>query len=208
LLARRGSEFRKAVKRWRRRVGELGDARLERSRPPLEASVLEEIIDVERSSWKWEQGNSSFSPGSKREFLLNLLRDDRADVTVWLMRLSDRLVAYALVLTLRDRWYYYLSTFRKEIGNAGSFLLAAIAEAACKEGCIVLNLLRGNQPYKRTWTDHRDIVHEILWPVNLRGQLASVAYLMRWRAAQNESLIRLRARLFRVGDRRSTASDG
>lgn len=205
LLARRSGEFRKTVRRWKRRMEELGHVTLEQVRPPLSDLLLDELADVERSSWKWEHGNSSFSPGPMRDLLRAVLRDRRTEATIWLLRVSDRLVAYAFILIANNRWYYYLSTFRKETGNAGSFLLGRIVEAACSDGCIALDLLRGDQEYKRLWTEHSETVHELVWPVSLRGRAAVLAYVLRWRAARSSRLAKLRARLFGVGDRRQEA---
>jgi CelD/BcsL family acetyltransferase involved in cellulose biosynthesis len=202
LLASRGSELRNELKRWKRRLEELGELTVERVRPPLNEASLEELVDVERASWKWEHGNSSFSPGSTCNLLGSVLRDRRTEATVWLVRISGRLVAYALVLGMRDHWYYYLTTFRKETANAGSFLLGRIVEAACIDGCKALNLLRGNHRYKRAWTELNDTVHEVVWPVNIRGRAASLAFIARWHAARSPRLSRIRAHLFGLGDRR------
>jgi CelD/BcsL family acetyltransferase involved in cellulose biosynthesis len=202
LLSSRNSEFRKTLKRWTRRMEELGEMAIERIRPPLDDVTLEELVEVERASWKWTQGNSSFSPGSKRDLLQAVLRDHRTEATIWLLRVSGRLVAYAVVFVTRDHWYYYLSTFRKETGSAGSCLLARIVEAACREQCTAVNLLQGDQQYKRAWTELSDTVHEIVWPVNVRGWAASLGYVARWRLARSRALPKLRARLFGLGDRR------
>jgi len=202
---RRGNGLRNELKRWDRRIRELGQLETERIRPPLTAALLDELESVERDSWKWEQGNSAFRPGSQREFLTALLGDPRAELAVWLMRLSGRLVAYALVLVGTDRWYYYLPSFRKTVPNAGSLLLARIVEAACHDGCAAVDLLRGDHGYKRVWTDQAAPVYEIVWPSTLLGRIVALAYEARWHAARSERLTALRARLRRVGDRRQSS---
>jgi CelD/BcsL family acetyltransferase involved in cellulose biosynthesis len=123
------------------------------------------------------------------------------------MRVSGRLVAYALVLEGDDRWYYYLPSFRKDAPNSGSLLMAHIVEAACAGDCRVVDLLRGGHGYKRTWSDSADSVYEIVWPSSLLGRLAVMAYAVRWRAARIERLQELRARLLGVGDRRQVAGE-
>jgi CelD/BcsL family acetyltransferase involved in cellulose biosynthesis len=201
----RGNGLRNELKRWDRRIRELGQLEIEHVCPPLTAELVGELEEVERDSWKWEQGESAFRPGSQREFLEALLRDPRADMAVWLMRLSGRLVAYALVLVGKDRWYYYLPSFRKDVPNAGSLLLARIVEAACVGGCAIVDLLRGDHGYKRAWTNRSDIVYEVVWPSTLLGRVATLAYAIRWQAARSQRLRDLRARLRRVGDRRQSS---
>ena len=190
------------MRRWDRRIRELGPLKVEQVGPPLADELVDELEAVERESWKWEQGDSAFRPGSQRQFLQALLRDPRADVVVWLMRVSGRLIAYALVLVAKDRWYYYLPSFRKDVPNAGSLLLARIVEAACLGECTVVDLLRGDHGYKRTWTDRADIVYEIVWPSTPLGRVTALAYAARWRAARSKRLRYLRVRLQRIGDRR------
>ncbi len=198
----RGNGLRSELKRWDRRIRELGQLKVEQVGPPLADELVDELEAVERESWKWEHGDSAFRPGSQRQFLQAVLRDPRADVVVWLLRVSGRLVAYALVLVGADRWYYYLPSFRKDVPSAGSLLLAQIVEAACVGGCPVVDLLRGDHGYKRTWTDHTDTVYEIVWPSSLLGRVAALAYATRWRAARSNRLRNLRGRLQRIGDRR------
>jgi CelD/BcsL family acetyltransferase involved in cellulose biosynthesis len=199
----RANGLRSELRRWDRRIRELGEPKVEWLRPPVAAEVFAEIEAVERGSWKWEQGDSAFRPGSQREFLQAVLRDPRADVVVWLMRISGRLVAYALVLVGTDRWYYYLPSFRKDVPNAGALLLAQIVEAACGSGCTRVDLLRGDHGYKRTWSDRADPVYEIVWPSSVVGRMAALAYRARWQAARSRGLKRLRDRFQRIGDRRS-----
>ena len=198
----RRNGLRSELRRWDRRIREMGPVRVERASPPLALELIDELEEVERGSWKWEQGESALRPGSQREFLRALLHDPRADVSVWLMRVSGRLVAYALVLVGNDRWYYYLPSFRQDVPNAGALLLGHIVEAACAGNCRAVDLLRGDHGYKRMWSDRADSVYEIVWPSSFLGRLAAVAYATRWRAARSERLQELRARIWRVGDRR------
>lgn len=205
LVADRGSGLRNELKRWKRRMEELGEVIVERTRPPLPEMILQEMEEVERSSWKWHDGAATFRPGSYRHFVEAILRDARMDAEVWLTRVSGRLVAFALVLVAADRWYYYLTSFVTDVANAGSFLLGRIIEAACRGTCTVVDLLRGDHLYKRTWTDLTETVYEAAWPVNVRGRIAAIGYAARWQAARSRRLQWLRARLLDIGDRRAVA---
>jgi CelD/BcsL family acetyltransferase involved in cellulose biosynthesis len=198
----RGRGLWTEVRRWHRRLRELGDVKIEQVGAPVTDELLDELECVERESWKWDRGDSAFRPGPQRDFLRAVLRDPSADVVVWTMRLSGSIVAYAIVLVGHERWYYYLPSFRRGTPNAGALLLAHIVEAACLGGCKSVDLLRGDHGYKRTWSDHVDQVHEIVWPSSLRGRLVTLAYAARWRAARSERLRQWRARMRGVGDRR------
>jgi CelD/BcsL family acetyltransferase involved in cellulose biosynthesis len=190
------------VRRWERRVREHGELRTEQIAAPLHTQLIDELEAVERASWKWDEGDSALRPGSQREFLRALLQDPHADVVVWVMRVAGGIVAFALVLVSHDRWYYYLPSFRRDIPNAGALLLAQIVEAACLGGCATVDLLRGDHGYKRTWSDRTDSVYEIVWPISIGGQAASLLYAARWRAARSDRVKGLWARLRGIGDRR------
>lgn len=206
LIASRGSGLRNELKRWNRRMEELGEVTVDRARPPLPDGLLREMEEVERRSWKWHHGEAAFRPGSYRDFVEAILRDPRMDIDVWLVRVSGRLAAFALVLVASDRWYYYLTSFVSDAANAGSFLLGRIVEAACHSECSVLDLLRGDHPYKRVWTDLNQTVYEAAWPVDVRGRVVAIGYAGRWQAARSRRLKWLRARLLNIGDRRQVAA--
>jgi CelD/BcsL family acetyltransferase involved in cellulose biosynthesis len=205
-LAAQGSGLRNEVKRWNRRMQELGAVTTERVHPPVADTIVSEIIDVERTSWKWGQGSAAFREESQRNFISAVLGDSRSGLAGWLLRVEGKLVAYAVVLTDDTRWYYYLTSFRKDFANAGSLLLSHIVEAACTENCTVLDLLRGDHGYKRAWTNVTNPVYEIAWPANVLGRAATLGYAARWRAAQSERLVHLRSRVLRIGDRRRRPS--
>lgn len=205
LIASRGNGLRSELKRWNRRMEELGEVAVERARPPLPDGLLRELEEVERRSWKWQHGEAAFRPGTYRDFLEAILRDPRMDLDVWLVRVSGRVAAFALVLVASDRWYYYLTSFVSEAANAGSFLLSRIVAAACRGECSVLDLLRGDHRYKRVWTDLNQAVYEAAWPVNIRGRVAALGYAARWQAARSRRLKSIRARLLNIGDRREVA---
>jgi CelD/BcsL family acetyltransferase involved in cellulose biosynthesis len=202
LRSTRRNGLRSEIRRWERRLREIGPVLVERVGPPLAPALLDELEGVEMASWKWEQGDSALRPGPQREFLWALLRDPRADVSIWLLRIAGRLSAYAIVLVGGDRWYYYLPSFRKDAPNAGALLLSHIVEEACGANCRAVDLLRGDHGYKRAWSDRVDDVFEIVWPTSVIGRVSALVYSARWRAARSERLRALRARILRVGDRR------
>ena len=207
LLAGRGKKLEYEIRRWSRKLESLGEISVTVTGSPVPEPIIAELESVERASWKWVSGEAAFRPGAQRDFLEALLRDPRMEIQLWLLRVSGRLVGYALVLTGRERWYYYLPSFRKDYPHAGSYLLARIIQGACNSPCVSLDLLRGSHAYKYAWTDMTHTVYEIVWPSSLRGCAAAVAYAARWRAAQSSLLRRLRSRFWNTGDRRASRGE-
>jgi len=204
LLASR-KKLRYEVRRWTRRLEAQGSLVLDVVCPPVPDLLISELEEVERASWKWKSGDAALRPGPQRDFLEAVLRDPRMSFQLWLLRISAQLIAFALVLVADNRWYYYLPTFRQAYQNAGSYLLARIIEQACKSNCVLVDLLRGPHTYKLEWADSIDTVYEIVSPSNMRGSAAALAYVAKWRVAQNGLLHRLRNRICDIGDRRQSS---
>jgi CelD/BcsL family acetyltransferase involved in cellulose biosynthesis len=201
LLAGRRN-LRKNLKRWTRRLEEMGTIRVEVVAPPMTDILLSELVEVERASWKWETGNATFKPGSWCDFIRGILKDPRMQVELWLLRLSEKLVGFQLMFIAENRWYCYMAICRKDCPNAGSYLLAQLIERACTSGCEIVDLLRGSEEYKYAWTDLQGEVYEIVVPSNLGGHLFAMGYHARWHVAQSSFVHRLRNYLTRTGDRR------
>ena len=66
------------MRRWTRRLEEMGPLTLHSVKAPVSQEVLDVIVEIERDSWKWEHGNAAFKPGSQRDFLFAVLRDAEA----------------------------------------------------------------------------------------------------------------------------------
>ena len=194
--------LRREVDRWTRRLGEIGPLTVHSVKTPVPQEVLDVMVEIERDSWKWEHGNAVFKPGSQRDFLLAVLRDAEAPARVWTLSVGNRVAAYAIVLESATRWFFYLTTYRREFKNAGSMLLARLVEAAHDSGCTSFSLLRGDLHYKNDWANANEDVYEIVCASNPLGQLGALAYQLRWRAATSPLIRRVRSVLFTAGDRR------
>lgn len=190
------------LKRWARRLSELGNITTDVIPTPATGSVLGEMVEVEKSSWKWDLGTAALKPGSQAHFITAILQDSTMPARVWLLRLHGTLIAFAVVFEAHRTWYYYLPSYRKEFPNSGAHLLAAIVEEAFRSGCTCVDLLQGDHGYKALWTDETTAVSEIVAAHSFKGRIALNGYRLRWFAASNAALRRLRARVWGVGDRR------
>lgn len=195
-------KLRYEVRRWERRLAEAGEVRVETVCAPISQSLAGEMTDVERHSWKWDRGNAALRDGSQRAFLLATLSDAEMPADVWCLRVNGQLIAYAIVLTDSDRWYFYMTTYRSETKNAGSLLLARIVQRVHESGICRIELLRGDHEYKEAWADDSEPVYELVARRTWRGTGSVLAHRVRWWAARSNSLRRLRSRLLRIGDRR------
>lgn len=194
--------LRRELKRWTRRLEEMGEIKVEVRCPPLSDRLLEELTEVEQASWKWETGNATFKPGSWCDFVRAILKDSRLPIELWLLRLSEKLVAFQLIFVGNNRWYYYMTISRKDYPHTGSYLLAQLVRNAFESCGESVDLLRGSEEYKHAWTDLQGQVHEMVVPSSIRGYLLAMAYQIRWYAAKSRLMHQLRNYLTGMGDRR------
>lgn len=195
-------KIRLGMGRWARRLEEIGSISVEVVSPPINDTLLSELIEVEQASWKWESGNAVFKDPSLADFLRGVLQDARIEGKLFLCRVSNKLGGFNLVFTVGDRWYYYWSVFGKQYPHVGSYLLGRVVEAAHSSGCEHVDLLRGNEDYKSVWADGSKTVYEIVCYSSMKGRVAAMIYSLRWKLAQSRLLHDLRNRVMRIGDRR------
>ena len=198
----RMKKVRYETRRWAKRVHEVGAVTMEPVSLPVSPALLEEMIDVERDSWKWESGTAALKPGEQADFVSAVLQDPMMPARVWCLRTNGKLVAFAVVLEDKTGWYYYLPSFRGSCPNAGAHLLSCIVEEAFKNDREFVDLLQGNHGYKALWSDDTIAVAEILTANSLRGSIMLQGYVARWAAAKSNVLRRLRNVVGKVGDRR------
>ena len=70
--------LRGEVRRWTRRLEEMGPLTFRSVKAPVSQEVLDVIGEIERDSWEGEHGNAVFKPGNERDFLFAVLRDVEA----------------------------------------------------------------------------------------------------------------------------------
>ena len=191
-------------RRWAKRVKEVGAVTVDSVALPLSSELLNEMIDVERESWKWELGTAALKPGEQADFIGAVLRDPQMPAKVWCLRTDKKLAAFAVVFEDEAGWYYYLPSFRNTCPNAGAHLLSCIVEEAFSSGCRFVDLLQGDHGYKSLWTETTVGVAEILVANSLWGRVMLQGYVARWWAANSVVLQRLRKFLTQVGDRRES----
>jgi CelD/BcsL family acetyltransferase involved in cellulose biosynthesis len=206
-LASRTKKFRANLKRTARRVASLGTCTV--AREPVDAALFDELVAVERESWKWTVGSAFLQDDARRRFLAAILLESSLDRELWTLRIEDELAAFALVFPSEGVRHYYLPSFRSRFTDVGAQLLRTIIEDSFAGRTEVFDFLQGDEAYKKPWTTGARSVHEIAasgraWvggPV-VRGIEA------RWRLARSERIRRLRQRAMERWARMRGASRG
>lgn len=194
-LRGRTKRHRANLKRARRRAG--GDT-VHVQREAASPSLFEEMVDVERCSWKWEGGLSFLRNDDQRAFLKRILLHSSLSYEIWTSRVEGTLTAFAVAFTTRRARLYYLPSFRSDVPDAGTYLLARIVEDTFREDYEEFDFLQGDEGYKRPWTTRTRTVNEIACAAGgLRARAAAGVLDLRWALARSERAQKLWSDLHR-----------
>jgi CelD/BcsL family acetyltransferase involved in cellulose biosynthesis len=152
-------------------------------------TLLAEITEVERRSWKAQSGSLRMEGAGERLYSEFLLRfSEMGQLEVWFCRFKGVLLAYLITFTLREAAFYYNGAFRSDYAafhpdlTPGSLLIATALKNAHDRGLKAFDFLRGDEPYKRLWANEERPLHHLV--VRAPGGAGLVAELglvrLRW----------------------------
>jgi CelD/BcsL family acetyltransferase involved in cellulose biosynthesis len=203
------SKARSARRRHRRRLESLGavDVSIARTRDEL-GPALEDAFRLHALRWKGRRETSGFSKpvGSafRRAAMLRLAEQDVPRLVT--LRLDQRAVAFVLYLLYERTAFGGTMGFDPAFAQyrPGSETLLCTLEAAAAEGAERVEFLGADAPYKRTFTDRLEPIHEgIGLASTLRGRAAVEALTrgirVRRQLKRSQTARRLYSRVPRLG---------
>ena len=157
-LASRSGNFRKHLRKYWRELEQLGPVEVARLEPNDDLAVwMSDAAAVNGASWKATRGTNLFRHPQIRAFLFDLA--EAMSQNGWLdlqrLRLAGETVAYELCFDFGGRVFSYNGSYRKELARAspGTALTVAVIRSACERGRTEYDMLRGEEAYKRRWSD-------------------------------------------------------
>ncbi|MDG2051448.1 MAG: GNAT family N-acetyltransferase [Myxococcota bacterium] len=182
-LQGRSRSFRKLLRRAGRRSDSYGDMKIQREMPRDE--IFEEMLVVERASWKWRKGRSLLRDPGTAQFIRQIVGSEEIDQEIWTLRIDGTLVAYALILLGEGRRLYFLPSFRETFPSTGAHLLAVIIQDTFEQGYNYFDFLQGDEDYKLQWSNTSDQVFEISAGFGAKGGFANVITALHWSASRS-----------------------
>ena len=172
------SKHRSERRRHRRRLEELGVVDVSVARTPDElAPALEDSVRVHALRWRGRRETSGFSKpiGSafRRAALFRLAQQDLTRVVT--LRLDQQAIAFAIYILYERTTYGVTMGFDPQFAayRPGTETLLCALEAAANEGAERVEFLGADSPYKRTFADRFEPIHEgIGLAPTLRGRAA------------------------------------
>lgn len=199
-LKTRKTKFRTNLKRTFRKVEQLGGVAVQIE--PWSTGLFEEMLEVERASWKWNNGLAYTRNPATRELLRSALSDPSLQSEVWTCRIDARLAGFCVAFPTARARHYYLPSYREDSWGVGTYLLAAIVEESCESKCEEFDFLQGDEAYKFPWATHeRSVLELIMAGGRPLGNIARATIELRWWIARSERLRELRGRVLAVRSR-------
>jgi CelD/BcsL family acetyltransferase involved in cellulose biosynthesis len=192
-LTGRKSKTRRQLRNSRRRLQELADVII-RTYPDDGGSLeqtLAAIRAVSRESYKWRDGTALFQPPVVRRFLSDYFArmDARSRLMVQLLDVAGRTAAFQAGFRQHQRWFAYTTAYQEKLArhHLGIHLLLHSLEGAFQAGALELDMMAGEETYKRHWSNAAREEVELL-AVAPRSPLARVAHILhfRWRRALSQ----------------------
>lgn len=192
-LALKSSKSRNNLKRWRKKLEEQGQVRIERfSGNWKDEHAVERMAAIQQRSWLIRRGQHPINSPFNREMILALGEEDLAEV--FLLSIDHVDVAYILNLCTPALSLLYYLAFDERFAalTPGKVLLEDCIETTLNRGVASYDFLFGEGEYKRFWANRTRCVMRAVgykglrgwlaaWlPHRLHGTLARRAWLRRW----------------------------
>lgn len=221
-LKGRSSNFRSGLKRKLKKLEAAGRVTFELDAGHSDpAAALAAAVDVSRRSWKELAGSALLLNAGIDRFLGEVFerlgggepgeRGEPGETFIAFLHLDDRPIAHELGFVLDDRMWFYDHSYDQEFArfSPGQLLTARLLERAWQDGLVEYDFLRGDEPYKLSWTDSsRRELQLVLDDGSVRGRSArALAYEGKWKLKQSDRLVRAQARVAGWLNRRREPAD-
>jgi CelD/BcsL family acetyltransferase involved in cellulose biosynthesis len=158
LHARLDAKFKSNLRRRQKKLFERGPVIIERFEGgPRLAERLEEMFAVEASGWKGRGGTAIVQDAATRGFYADLSREAsyRGWLSLYLMRLCGRLIAFQLGITHENRYLLLKTGYDERFGDCspGQLLTSHVVEDCIHRKLSELDFLGPDMEWKREWTD-------------------------------------------------------
>ena len=183
-----GPKTRQNLRRKSRRLAEKGVVRFQDLEAPEEVSAwTTKAMQLEKVSWKGEEGVGAFNRATHRAFYHLLLESLAAAgrLRLGILTLDDQLVAYEIGILGKQSYYMHGTAFDPELAafSPGRLLMLHALEKCFSEKRGSYDFLQNDQDFKRQMSTHQSSLWDwIVCPRSLRGWVLLFAFgtLHRW----------------------------
>lgn len=179
-----GPKTRQNLRRKARRLGERGVVRFQTLETPEDASVwISRAMELEKLSWKGEEGVGAFKRATHRAFYHLLLENlaTRGRLRLSILTVDDKLAAYEIGILGKQSYCMHGTAFDPELASysPGRLLMLHAVEKCFSENRRIYDFLQNDQDFKRQMSTHLSSFWDwIVLPHSLRGTL--LLFFLKW----------------------------
>lgn len=174
-LESKSSNFRYSLKRNEKRAAVLqSKLRIIPYSGVINEKILDDIVRVEKNSWKIKKGAFKIQDNQQKDFFRNIIKkfSNAGWLHIWMAYLDEKPVAYQMNFDFNDKiWFYngaYIHSVEKQ--NIGSLLTQYAIKNAFFAKKKEYDFLRGDEHYKSRWTSKKRVsYHLIIYKQTLRS---------------------------------------
>ena len=175
-----GPKTRQSLRRKSRRLAEKGAVRFQSLETPEDISPwITMAMELEKVSWKGEEGVGTFKRATHRAFYRLLMENlaARGRLRLSILTLDDELAAYEIGILGKDNYCMHGTAFDPALASfsPGRLLMLHVLEKCISEKRRIYDFLQNEQEFKRQMSTHASSFWDwIVFPSSLRGGLLLV----------------------------------
>ena len=183
-----GPKTRQNLRRKARRLAEKGVIHFQSLEAPEEVSAwTTKAMQLEKLSWKGEEGVGAFNRATHRAFYHLLMESlaARGRLRLSILTVDDQLAAYEIGILGTQSYYMHGTAFDPELATSspGRLLMLHALEKCFSEKRRIYDFLQNDQDFKRQMSTHQSSLWDwIVCPRSLRGWVLLFAFgtVQRW----------------------------
>jgi CelD/BcsL family acetyltransferase involved in cellulose biosynthesis len=217
-LSSKSANFRSSLKRRIKKAA--GPVTIALLQAPDPRRLVRDFAEVERRSWKEQEGTRKLTTEVGREFYRRFCEYFSAKdwLRIWTASADGSMIAYLVNFEFAGKTYYYNGAYDERVSDLspGTVLHAAAIEDTFRRQLAEYDFLSGDEGYKDRWATDRRHIHHIVVSSSRPVSVAARALLvdLRWAARRSKRLRAARARVLtltrrisRGGARQGAGSD-
>lgn len=148
-------QFKRTMRQHEQKLLKLGNVKFVEYRTPLEVEVMyNDVLEIEKASWKWGKGvaiNSVAFRDFYKRFAIEAARNGW--MRLWMLELDGRNIAYDYCVMFHGSVLSLKKSYRTDYREyfPGGLLESHSFESMAGEGATTIDLLWGDEDYKKKW---------------------------------------------------------